>query len=107
MRKLIEIEDIQEMRRREGIEDTELQEAIDGLRVGDHVQLTLKTAAQAFHGETVLVRVTRIRGGSFLGKLAQSPASAALARLRAGTRVAFSAAHVYSVPKGLPAYEQR
>src|SRR5262249_52408617 len=96
----IEIEDIREMRREQGIEDAELQQAIGELRVGDYVQLTLKTSAEAFHGETVIVRVTRLRDVGFLGKLARSPASAALARLRAGARVAFTAAHIHSVPKG-------
>src|SRR5437016_12760125 len=102
MKEPIQIEDIREMRRREGIDDPDLQKAIHALNVGDYVQLTLKTDAQAFHGETVLVRVTRIQAGSYLGKLAQTPASAALARLRAGARLAFTAAHIHSLPKGPP-----
>lgn len=95
------------MRRREGIEDAELGQAIGGLRVGDLVQLTLKTGVQTFHGETVVVRVTRIREGDFIGKLTRSPASAALAPLRAGARVVFTAAHIHSLPKGPPLDEQQ
>ena len=37
MQKTVEIENIEEMRRREGIEDVELREEIRGLRVGDFV----------------------------------------------------------------------
>ena len=82
---VIEFENIRQMRRREGIHDADLQHAIRELRVGDCVQITIKTAAEAFHGETVLVRITRIRAGDFLGKLAQAPVSSALAHLRLGS----------------------
>lgn len=95
------------MRRREGIDDVELREAIRGLRAGDCVHVTLKTDAQAFHGETVLVRITSVRARDFLGKLAHDPASAVLAHLRAGARVAFTAAHVHSLPRGGTGCEQR
>jgi hypothetical protein len=101
----VEIEDIRAMRRRQGIEDSELKEAIRRLRVGDRVQLTLKTAPEEYHGETVLVRITRIRARNFLGKLVNAPVSAALATLRAGMGIAFTAAHVHSVPKGAPVLE--
>ena len=40
MRNLFVVEDIEEMRRRQGIEDIELQEEIRGLKIGDFVKLT-------------------------------------------------------------------
>ncbi len=101
----IEIEDIREMRRRQGIEDAELLEAIAELRVGDHVRLTLKTGVPLFHGETVLVRVTRIQDGGFLGRLSRNPTAPALERVRAGARVAFTAAHIHSLAKGVVVHE--
>ena len=59
MRNRIAIENIDEMRRRQGIDDVELREAIQTLAVGDLIKLTLLTA-HSF--ETVLVRVTAIDG---------------------------------------------
>src|SRR5437764_1036180 len=43
MRHRVKIEDIEEMRQRQGIDDAELREAIRGLEVGDLVRLTLLT----------------------------------------------------------------
>jgi hypothetical protein len=97
------IENIEEMRRREGIDDVELRQAIRGLAAGDLVRLTFLGGGQPTAGETVLVRVTRVRGGAFRGELAQSPCSAGLSGLRAGSPVAFTAAHIHSLPKGGPA----
>jgi hypothetical protein len=102
---VIEFENIRQMRRREGIHDADLQQAIRELRVGDCVQITIKTAAEAFHGETVLVRITQIRAADYLGKLAQAPVSSALAHLRLGRRVTFTAAHIHSLPRGGPGHE--
>jgi hypothetical protein len=98
MRSPVEIEDIEEMRRREGIDDVELREGIRGLRVGDAVRLTLRAGA-ASAGETLLVRITRIRGRAFQGRLAARPASARLASLRAGSLLDFTAAHIHSLPR--------
>src|SRR4051794_12299675 len=76
VRNPVEIENIEEMRRREGIEDVELREEIRGLRVGDIVKLTFLTGSHSF--ETLLVRITSIRGAAFRGKLANGPTSAGL-----------------------------
>ena len=101
MKKAVEIEDIEEMRRLAGIDDVELRAEIRGLCTGDVVRLTLVTAAAR---ETVRVRITGARGPEFLGRLTDSPTSPGLAALRAGTRVTFRAAHIHSVEKGRPTH---
>jgi hypothetical protein len=45
MRHTVAIEDIEEMRRQEGIDDVELRKAIRGLHVGDSVKLTFLAGA--------------------------------------------------------------
>jgi hypothetical protein len=100
MRDPLEIEDIEAKRRQVGIEDVELREEIRGLRVGDFVNLTFLADAHA--AETLSVRITSIRGRAFRGKLADSPTSAALARLRAGSLVVFTRAHIHSLAKKRP-----
>jgi hypothetical protein len=104
MRFAIEIEDIEEKRRQEGIDDVELREQIRGLQVGDLVKLTFLAGPQAF--ETLLVRITSIRGSAFRGKLANGPTAARLSRLRVGSPVAFSTAHIHSLPRKRPTHEQ-
>jgi len=104
MRKPVEIENIEDMRRREGIEDVELWEAIRGLRVGDLVNLTL-LPGPASAGETLPVRITHIRGSAFRGTLAARPASAGLAQFRVGAPLAFTTAHIHSLAKGQPSHE--
>jgi len=52
MRSTVEIEDIEGMRQREGIDDVELREAVARLVVGDLVRLTLLPAPGARAGET-------------------------------------------------------
>jgi hypothetical protein len=106
MRNPVEIENIEEMRRCEGIEDVELREEIRELQVGDMVKLTFRPPLQAVAGETLLVRITSIRRGAFRGKLASQPVSAGLAQLRVGSPVAFTAAHIHSLAKGQPAHER-
>src|SRR5205823_4193524 len=51
MRNTVAIENIEEMRRREGIDDVGLREEIDGLRVGDFVKLTFLTGTRPPAGE--------------------------------------------------------
>jgi hypothetical protein len=99
MRNLVAMENIEEMRRREGIDDVELQQAIRGLQVGDLVKLTLLTADKSFGGETLLVQITGVRASAFRGKLTEKPVSPRLAKLRAGCAVSFSAAHIHSCPE--------
>jgi hypothetical protein len=99
----IEIEKIQEMRQREGVEDADLRAEIRSLEVGDLVRITLLSGNQAAQGETVQVRLTSIRGLAFQGVLTSTPVSSGLAELRSGSPIAFTAAHIHSVPKGRPA----
>jgi len=96
----VEIEDIEEMRRLQGIDDVKLREEIRGLRVGDMVRLTFLTGTGSF--ETLLVRITSLRGRAFRGKLAGKPASAGLKKLRAASVLAFTAAHIHSLAKESP-----
>jgi hypothetical protein len=98
MRNPVEIENIEEMRRQEGIEDSELREEIRGLRVGHCVKLTLLAGTKSCDSETLLVRITRIRGSAFRGKLADRPNSTGLSNLRVGSQVAFTTAHIHSLP---------
>jgi hypothetical protein len=100
MRNSVQIENIEEMRFQEGIDDTELRREIRELKVGDMVKLTFLTGATSF--ETVLVRITSIRDSAFRGKLARRPTAAGLSQLRVGESVAFTAAHIHSIPKKAP-----
>jgi hypothetical protein len=97
MRARLEIENIEEMRLRAGIDDVELRSEIRGLQVGDVVKLTFLTGATSF--ETLSVRITSISGSAFRGKLADSPATSTLSTLRVGSPVAFAAAHIHSLVK--------
>lgn len=99
MRKPVAIENIEAMRRCEGIDDVELREEIRRLAVGDFVKLTFLTG-QPGRGETLLVRITQIQGTTYCGTLARKPIQAGLAKLRAGAVVAFTSAHIHSLPKG-------
>jgi hypothetical protein len=95
----IEIENIEEMRRLQGIDDVELREEIQGLVIGDRVKLTLLPGTGSLARETVLVRITSIRGAGFRGKLVSRPALTGLSNLHVGWPLAFTAAHIHSVPK--------
>src|SRR5947199_294575 len=97
----IRIENIEEMRRSNGIEDVELQEQISRLTVGDLVKLTFVSDARPSMGETLAVRITRRRGVAMCGKLADRPALSSLSKLRPGSRIMFNSAHVHSIPKGV------
>jgi hypothetical protein len=100
MRQRVIIQDIEDMRRQQGIEDVELREEVRGLGVGDLVRLTFLTGAGPFAGETLLVRITSIRGPGYRGKLASGPAPTGQLRLRVGALVTFTAAHIHSLPTG-------
>jgi len=97
MKNSVEIENIEEMRRREGIDDVELRMEIRELRVGDFVKLTFLTGPASF--ETLLVRITSMRGTAFRGKFAGRPASADLRKMGDGTSIVFTAAHIHSLLK--------
>jgi hypothetical protein len=95
MREQVEIENIEELRRSVGIDDVELREAVDSLAAGDLVRLTVLRGAKP--GAAVLVRITSINGSSFRGKVAKGP-TADKGRLRVGALLAFTAAHIHSIP---------
>jgi hypothetical protein len=101
----VELENIEQRRCSLGIEDVELREAIRGLRVGDYVKVTILTGAKTSAGETLVVRITRIRGSEFRGKLADGPPSLGLAGLRDGAGLAFTANHIHSLLKGRQPHE--
>lgn len=95
MQNTVAIENIEEMRRQEGIDDVELRVEIRGLKVGDFVKLTFLTGTASF--ETLSVRITSITGSAFRGKLVDRPTSASLAKLGAGAPVVFTTAHIHSL----------
>ncbi len=96
MPKAVEIENIEEMRRLVGIDDAELRVEIRGLKVGDFVKLTFLIGTSSF--ETLLVRITSIRGSAFRGKLAEKPTATNLRKLGAEA-VVFTTAHIHSLHK--------
>jgi hypothetical protein len=100
-RNSVEIEDIDQRRLRAGIDDVELRSEIRTLHVGDVVRLTFLTGTTAF--ETLSVRITRISGSAFRGRLADRPVAPALSRLHVGSPVAFAATHIHSLVKRRPA----
>ena len=95
----MEIEDIQQLRWKQGIEDVELHAEISGLQVGDSVNLTFRADKESIAGETLLVRITSIKGCAFRGKLAAKPARIGLSDLRVGSLVRFTATHIHSISK--------
>ena len=97
MQKPVEIENIEEVRRQEGIDDVELRVEIRALRVGDFVKLTFLTGSGSF--ETLLVRITSIRGSAFRGKLVKRPSASALRKLGTDASIAFTSAHIHSLIK--------
>src|SRR5262245_18627263 len=99
MRGPIEIENIEERRREVGIDDAELREQIRRLAVGDCVLLTLLKPTRVFADQTLRVRITSIRGSSLRGKVVGKPARAGSSRPPPGTQLAFTTAHIHSIPE--------
>ncbi len=97
MPNIVELENIEEMRRQEGIDDFELRMEIRALKSGDFVKVTLVAGSGAF--ETMLVRITSIRGSAFRGKLVKTPHTSGLKSLGAGAPVSFTTAHIHSLQK--------
>ena len=97
MRGPLQVQDIEEMRRRAGIKDVELRQAIRVLRVGARQNYApgrragcrWRDAAGPDH---------RHPGGASRGKLADRPTSAGLSGLRPGRALAFTGSHIHSVP---------
>jgi hypothetical protein len=102
MQRTIEIEDIEALRHRQGIDDAELREEIGRLQVGDHVRLTFLLTEQPFTAETLTVRVTSIHGPTWRGTLSTRPAHSSLACLRVGSRVVFTRDQIHSVAAARP-----
>lgn len=98
------IENIEKMRRREGIDDVELRDEIRTLAVGDFVKLTFLSRTKTFAHETLLVRIAGIDSHAFRGVLAESPTSNGLSGLEIGSSVVFTADHIHSLPKEQPAH---
>jgi hypothetical protein len=101
----IAIENIDELRRQEGIDDVELHEEIRRLRVGDHVRLTFMGGANL--RETLSVRITRIQTGQFRGRLIGRPVHPDLLGLRADALVTFTAGQIHSIAPSRPASEPK
>ena len=99
LRNCLAIEDIEALRRREGILDDELRKSIGKLKVDDIVRLTFLTGTKGFGGETLRVRITSIRGHAFRGKLVNRLTSPGLAQVQPGTQLVFTAGHIHSVAK--------
>jgi hypothetical protein len=98
----IEIENIDELRRREGIDDVELHEDIGRLQVGDCVRLTFLAGANL--RETLSVRITSISSGQFRGRLSGAIARPELLGLRPNSMVTFTAGQIHSIaPRPRPA----
>ena len=95
----IRIENIEEMRAHEGIDDEELRRAIKGLRVGDFVKVTFVPSGCNSAGETLFLRVTKIDGERLVGKLDEEPTLPGLSGLHVGSSIAFQKVHIHSVPK--------
>ncbi len=91
----IEIENIDELRLVEGIDDVELHDDIARLQVGDYVRLTFLGGSSL--RETLLVRITRIRGGQFRGRLASPVARPESLGLRPDALVTFTAGQIHSI----------
>jgi len=96
MQTTVEIENIEEIRRQEGIDDVDLRMEIRSLKVGAFVKLTFLTSSTSF--ETLVVRITSIRGSAFRGKLVKR-GSGGRSKLEAGASVAFTTAHIHSLLK--------
>ena len=73
--------------------------SIRRLRVGDLVNLTFLTGTTSLGHETLLVRITSIRGYEFRGKLAQRGAPTGRSKLQDGSPVVFTTAHIHSLPR--------
>jgi hypothetical protein len=71
--------------------------AVSRLRVGDFVRLTFQAGTKPRVSQTLLVRVIRITGSRYRGKLVTGAQSAALSELRSGFLVSFAAANIHSI----------
>jgi hypothetical protein len=86
----VQLENIEEMRRQQGIDDVELAAAIRRLKVGDIVKLTFLTGIH--NSETAPVRITQINGIAFRGKVMQT-----ISGVKRGKFIEFTISHIHSV----------
>jgi hypothetical protein len=99
-----QIENIEEARQREGIDDVVLRDEIGRLKAGDQVHLSVSIDGLNF--ETLAVRVTSFKGSVLRGKLLENPRSSRLGTLAAGAAMIFTAAQVHSIVDGKPAIDE-
>ena len=97
------IENIDEARKREGIDDVVLHDEIVRLKAGDHVRLSVSSDGKQF--EMVSVRITSVKGSALRGKVLEKPRSRSLGTLIAGSAMTFKAGQVHSIVDGKPACE--
>jgi len=100
----VRIEDIEELRQGQGIDDAELRHEVARLAVGDVVLLTLLSGDPPAR-ETLPARITRVQGAAFRGKLLRRPACITLSALGASSVVRFTGAQVHSIlspPRAVP-----
>ena len=95
MRNTYNIEDIEALRKREGIDDVELREEVGHLAAGDCVRLTFLGSEKPSH--TLMVRITRAEGKTFRGRLIQCPSKGTHDGPRMGVMLDFHSSHIHSV----------
>jgi hypothetical protein len=93
------IEDIEALRVREGIDDIELRDIVGHLVAGDCVRLTFLDNERPSH--TLMVRITRAEGRSFRGRLIQCPSKGIPDGLRLGVMLDFRSNHIHSVVRAV------
>jgi hypothetical protein len=89
------IEDIEDVRRREGIVDAALKVDIGCLKPGQSVKLSLATNRNGF--ETVTVCITSIRDRTIRGRLVKRPKAPGLKALHVGSIIKFQTGHIHSI----------
>jgi hypothetical protein len=102
MRRTLEIENIEALRRLAGIDDVELHEQVRRLRSGDCVKLTVLAPDRPGAGAVVLVRITSIKGETFRGRVLSGTEPVRLPRQCVGSLVAFTPDHIHSVAGAPP-----
>ena len=94
---VVELENIEEMRRRRGITDDKLRDEIPPLRSATRSGSPWRRAPKPSREKPCTCDITTIKGQSFQGELTKKPSSARGSKLRVRSRVTFTAAHIHSV----------
>jgi hypothetical protein len=92
-----QIEEIDALRRQNGIHDVELHREIARLQVGDQVRLTFLAGQGLPAAQTLRAHITHVGDGHFRGRLVVAPAGRAPRPLRRGMAVVFTAGQIHSV----------